>query len=76
MEAGLALKVVITGALDIVTVTVVDAVELPAPLEAVSLYTVVEAGDTLFVPVNDTVPTSGPMETDVASATFHDNVAD
>ena len=37
MEAGLTPKVVITGALDIVTVTVVDAVELPAPLEAVSL---------------------------------------
>lgn len=75
IEDGLALKVVITGALDILTVMVADAVELPAPLEAVSLYTVVEAGDTLFVPVNDTVPTSGLMETDVAPATLHDNVA-
>jgi hypothetical protein len=37
IEAGFALKVLMIGELDIVTVTVADAVELPAPLEAVSV---------------------------------------
>ncbi len=76
MEAGLALKVVMIGAPDIATVTVADAVELPASLEAVSVYVVVEPGVTLCDPVGDTVPISGPMETDVASVTLHDNVTD
>ena len=76
MEPGLALKVVIIGAFDKVTFSVVDAVELPASLDAVSVYAVVAAGDMLFVPVNCTVPISGLIETDVAPATLHDNVAD
>ena len=75
MDAGLALKVVMIGEPDIVTVTVADAVELPASLEAVSVYVVVEPGVTLCDPVDDTVPMSGLMETDVAPVTFQDNVA-
>jgi hypothetical protein len=73
---GLTLKVFIIGAPAAVTVIVAVAVELPALLEAVSVYVVVAPGATLFVPVNDTAPISGLMETDVASATLHDNVAD
>jgi hypothetical protein len=76
MEAGLALKVVMIGELDVVTVTVAEAVELPAALEAVSVYAVVEPGVTLWDPVGDTAPISGLMETDVASVTLQDNVAD
>jgi hypothetical protein len=76
METGLALNVVIIGTLDVVTVTVADAVELPASLEAVSVYAVVDPGVTFCDPVGDTVPISGLMETDVASVTLHDNVAD
>ena len=75
MEAGLALKVVMIGAFDEVTVSVADAVELPALLEAVSRYPVVEPGDTFFVPLDDTVPISGSMETDVEPVTPHDTVA-
>ena len=59
---------------DAVTVIVADAVELPALLEAVSVYVVVVPGVTFFVPVNATVPISGPIVTDVAFATLHDNV--
>jgi hypothetical protein len=75
MEAGLALKVVMIGAFDEVTVSVADAVELPALLEAVSTYLVVEPGDTFFVPLDDTVPISGSMETDVEPVTPQDTVA-
>jgi hypothetical protein len=75
MEVGLTLKVVMIGTFDVATLSVADAVELPLPLEAVSVYLVVESGDTLFVPLDETVPTSGSMETDVASLTLHDNVA-
>ena len=75
MEAGPALKAVMMGIFDEVTVSVADAVELPALLEAVSTYLVVEPGDTFCVPVNDTGPISGLIETDVAPATLHDNVA-
>ena len=76
MEAGPALKVVMMGILDGVTVSSADAVELPASLEAVNRYLVVEPGETFFVPFNDTGPTSGLIETDVAPATLQDNVAD
>lgn len=76
MESGLALKVVIIGAFDEVILSVADAVELPASLVAVSVYAVVEAGDTLSVPVKDTGPIPGLIETDVAPVTLHDNVAD
>ena len=76
MEAGLALKVVMMGILDGVTVSNADAVELPALLEAVSTYLVVEPGDTFFVPVDGTGPTSGFIETDVAPETLHDKIAD
>jgi hypothetical protein len=75
MEAGLALKVVMIGAFDEVTVSVADAVELPALLEAVSTYLVVEPGNTFFVPLDDTTPISGSMETDVEPATPQDTVA-
>jgi hypothetical protein len=75
MEAGLALKAVMIGAFDEVTVSVADAVELPALLEAVSMYLVVEPGDTFFVPLDDTVPISGAMETDVEPVTPQDTVA-
>jgi len=37
---------------------------------------VVVVGDTVCVPVDDTVPTPGLMETDVAPVTSHFNVAD
>ena len=76
MEIGLALKAVMIGTLDFVTVIVADRVEFPAPLEAVSVYVVVKSGDTLCVPVGDTGPIFGLMETDVAPVTFHDNVDD
>ena len=76
MEAGPALKVVMIGIFNEVTVSIADAVELPALLEAVSTYLVVEPGDTFFVPVTGTGPISGLMETNVAPATLHDNVAD
>ena len=76
MEVWLALKVVMIGALGFVTLTVADAVGLPALLDAVSVYVVVKAGDTLCIPVDDTVPISGLIETDVAPVTLHDNVAD
>ena len=76
MESGLELKANMRGALDSDTVTIADAVALPALLEAVNVYVVVELGITLLVPVEETVPISGLMETDVAPATFHDNVAD
>ena len=76
MEVGLAPNVVIMGASDAVTLSVADAVELPAPLEAVSTYLVVEPGDTLFVPLDDTVPIPGSMETDVEPVTPQVTVAD
>ena len=76
MEAGPALKVVMMGIFEEVTVSSADAVELPASLEAVSRYLVVEPGETFCVPVNGTGPISGLIETDVASATLHDNIAD
>ena len=75
MEAGLALKVVMIGVFDEVTVIVANAVELPALLEAVSTYLVVEPGDTFFVPLDDTVPISGSMEADVEPVTPQDTVA-
>ena len=75
MEAGSALKVLMIGAFDEVTVSVAAAVELPAPLEAVSTYLVVEPGDTFFVPLDETVPISGSMETDVEPVTPQDTVA-
>lgn len=64
------------GAPGFATLIVADAVGLPALLDAVSVYVVVKPGDMLCVPVDDTVPKSGLMETDVAPITFHDNVAD
>ena len=76
MESGLELKANIIGALDSFTVTIADEVALPALLEAVNVYVVVEPGVTLLVPVEETVPISGLMETDVAPVTFHDNLAD
>ena len=33
-------------------------------------------GVTVFEPLDDTLPTAGLMETEVAPVTFHDNVAD
>lgn len=75
-EVGLASKLVMIGAFDKATVIVADAVELPASLDAVSVYVVVVPGDTLFDPVNETVPMAGSMEADVAPVTLHDNVAD
>ena len=74
IEVLSAAKVVITGLPAVFTVTVTGAVVLPAPLVAVSVYVAVEAGDTVFVPVDETLPISGLMETDVAPATSHDSV--
>ena len=76
INSWLALKVVMIGALDFVTVSVASAVGLPALLEAVRVYVVVKDGATLCVPVEDTVPISGLMETDAAPVTLHDNTAD
>jgi hypothetical protein len=75
MAAGPALKLVMIGAFDEVTASVAAAVELPALLEAISTYLVVEPGDTFFVPLDETIPISGSMETDVEPATSQDTVA-
>jgi len=72
---GLAEKIDMIGALVILTVSVADLVELPASLEAVSVYVVVSWGDTSLLPLGSTLPISGLMETDFALETPHDRVA-
>jgi len=74
IEVISAAKVVITGLPAVFTVTVTDPAVLPTPLVAVSVYTVVEVGDTVLVPVDETLPISGLIETDVAPVTPHESV--
>ena len=74
IEVTSAVKVVITGLPAVFTVTVTDPVVLPVPLVAVRVYTVVEVDDTVLVPVDETLPISGLIETDVAPVTPHESV--
>ncbi|MHB8086377.1 MAG: hypothetical protein ACYDHZ_11180 [Dehalococcoidia bacterium] len=68
---GLTAKLPREGGLGLITVIVVDPLAEPDILVAVSVYVVVVAGDTGIVPLDDTVPTSGLMDTPVAPVTSH-----
>lgn len=74
IDVGLAVKAVMTGMPAAVTETVAEAVESPALLVVVRVYVVVEDGVTATLPEDDTIPTLGLMDTDVARETFHDSV--
>jgi hypothetical protein len=58
------------------TVIVCDPLAEPNRLLASSVYLVVVLGDTVLVPLDDTVPMPGMMETDDTPVTFHCNVTD
>jgi hypothetical protein len=70
---GVAVNDVISGAGTWFTVTVAVAVELPAGLVAVNVYTVVFAGVTICDPANETGPRV-EIDTVVAFWTFQFNV--
>jgi len=58
-----------------VTVIVIDLRADPDILLATSVYVVVVSGDIFLVPLEETVPISGLIETDVAPVTSHCKVA-
>ncbi len=75
MVPGLTVKLLMDGSLGMVTVIVVDFCAEPEKLVATSVYVVVAVGDTATVPLDDTVPISGVMDTPVAPVTSHCNFA-
>jgi len=76
IEVGLAVKLLITGGPEGLTVIVDVIVDVPVSLTAVIVYVVVSVGATVFDPVADTLPMVGLMETVVAPETFQDSVVD
>jgi hypothetical protein len=58
-----------------VTVTVIDLRAEPYILLATSVYVVVVSGDTVLVPLEDTVPIPELIETELAPVVSHCKVA-
>ncbi len=75
MLPGFAVKLVITGGLFGVTVTVAEEVVEPAPLVALRVYVVLVLGATDCVPAEDVAPIPWLIETDFDPLTFHCRVA-
>ena len=75
MAPGLTVKLLMEGALGTVTVIVADFRAEPEKLVATSVYVVVAVGDTATIPLDDTVPIPGVMDTPVAPVTSHCNFA-